>query len=260
MIDMQGIILAGGHGTRLRPTTKVVNKHFFQIFDKPLIFYPIETLREAGVTDIILTVGTDDQDKFYDLLEDGSELGVNLRYHCHGDAEGIAYAINEALDLVEPDHFVVHLGDNIFTDGEDIRYALKNHLPLHDLIFVKEMLSKEYARYGVVHQNMSSLETFIEEKPDTIPFNHHVHGAVLGLYVFYKKHYREAYDNIEPSSRGEYEITDILQYIQGNYDNRLLLHEYTDDWIDCGTVSDIFKASAWRRSVYRNEVRDMGVQ
>ena len=114
---MKGLILAGGKGTRLRPTTKVTNKHLLLVYDKPLIMYAIETLRENGIKDILLTLSYDCPQRFIHLLGDGSELGVNITYLIHGEAKGIAYAINHAKPYLKDEPFVALLGDNIFANS-----------------------------------------------------------------------------------------------------------------------------------------------
>ena len=250
---MRGLILAGGHGTRLHPTSKVVNKHLFPIFDKPLIFYAIETLRDAGVKDIVLSLGDHDSERFFDLLRGGEELGVNLQYDYHGEPKGIAYAINhvqyefpEFLD--EP--FVVLLGDNIFCDG--LKMAVKCFRETQaPLAVIKRMPWKKACNYGVVFFDGPQNEYIadIVEKPKIdrglIPATA---WAVLGAYFLDGKFF-EAYKGMKPSARGEYEITDALKRIDG-----LAWIAYGGHWWDCGTPFDILNASMWRY----NQVRKKG--
>jgi len=233
---MRGLILAGGHGTRLHPTTQVVNKHLLNIYDKPMIFYPIEALRDAGIRDIVITVGDHDPERFFDLIGDGKELGVKIDYHFHGAPKGIAYAINEARELMRDEPFVVHLGDNIFC--EDISPAVnvfrKTLLPL---IVCKSMNKRQVKNYGVPRFKDTRVVEVLE-KPSIPPSNY----AVLGLY-FLTSRFFNIYEDLKPSARGEYEITDALTRLVPD----LCWIKYDGGWFDCGTFEDIFQATKWRR-------------
>lgn len=248
-LPLKGLILAGGLGTRLRPTTKVINKHLLNIYDQPLIFYPIKTLRDIGITDIVLSLGEHDCERFYDLLGSGKELGVDLTYHYHGEPKGIAYAINSALDEIDTDRFVVHLGDNIFTDSEDLQDFVELSYDYNGVV-IKEVLRKDTHRYGVVYREPwvegKQAKYFFEEKPKSIPLNCIVEGIMLGFYIFNKNDYREAFEKCSPSTRGEYEITDVFSRIYDTKKN-LVFNNYWSDWYDCGQFEDLYKASTWRR-------------
>lgn len=234
---MKGIILAGGHATRLQPTTQVVNKHLLNIYDKPMIFYTIETLRDAGITDIIITLGDHDTERFFYLLGDGSELGVNIDYHYHGKPKGIAYAIYMCHDRVRDEPFVVLLGDNIFCDGleQQVRCFKNNPKPMAVL---KKMPWKQAQNYGVAYIQNNKIEGFTEK-----PRNLFSEDVVLGAY-FLDKTFFKVYKEMSPSGRGEYEITDALDAMRGN----MTYSWYGGRWFDCGTFEDILEASIWRRS------------
>lgn len=234
---MRGLILAGGKGTRLYPTSKVVNKHLFPVYDQPLIFYSIVTLRDIGIKDIIITLGDHDCERFYDLLGSGKELGVDITYHYHGEPKGIAYAIYSAKEHLEGEPFVVHLGDNIFTEGLVGAMEWFKYAPTESMVVLREM--DNCASYGVasVSKRWDVLEaTGFYEKSLTPPSNY----AVLGAY-FLQQEFFDEYEKLTPSGRGEYEITDAL--------NRLYprVYEYKGGWYDCGSPENIFLASAWRR-------------
>lgn len=233
----KGLILAGGHGTRLHPTTKVINKHLVLIFDKPLIFYAIHTLRDIGIKDITITLGNHESEKFYDLLGSGRELGVNLTYHHHGEPKGIAYAINSAKEYLDGDSFVTILGDNIFTSG--LLTAMNDWKinPKKSMVVLKQMNNR--AAYGVASVetrfNRIRAKGFFEKS--LTPASEY---AVLGAY-FLQPNFFSVFDSLEPSGRGEYEIVDALNKL---YPETSI---YEDDWFDCGTFDDIYKASRWRR-------------
>ena len=236
---MQGLVLAGGHGTRLHPTTKVINKHLLMIYDKPMIFYPIMTLRDAGIKDIVITLGDHDCDRFYELLGSGKELGVNLTYHYHGEPKGIAHAIYSAREELGDEKFVVHLGDNIFTTGlSEIIDNWSWQYADESIVVLKEMQNN--ASYGVADVEKTLSGTYrlrgIREKSLTPPSNFAVLGAYLLQPTFFTK-----FEEQLPSGRGEYEITDSLNMLSPE------IVVYEDQWFDCGTVDDIFKASEWRR-------------
>ncbi len=232
---MKGIVLAGGHGTRLHPTSRVVNKHLFNIYDLPMIFYPIITLRDAGIKDIIITLGDHDTDRFFELLGDGSELGVNIDYHYHGEPRGIPYAIWMCRDRVRDEPFVVHLGDNIFCDGLGLQVNSFKDLP-EPMVVIKKMPWSRARNYGVAMLEQGKIVDIIE-KPEVNVSQY----AVLGAYVLTKRFFK-IYKELSPSARGELEITDALRLMNPSW------CMYGGHWWDMGTVEDIHQASVWRRS------------
>lgn len=244
---MKGLILAGGKGTRLYPTTKVVNKHLLLVFNKPLIMYPIETLRNSGITDITITLSKYDPDQFMKLLGDGSELGVNLSYVIHGEARGISHAIYHAKHIIGKEPFVCLLGDNIFV--ENLKCYVENfeRNPEKILVLFKEVGFEEAKRYGVAKfgRNPSGAGLMLAkviEKPENPPSR----CIMLGAYFLNKKFF-EIYPTLKRSERGEYEITEAI--------NSMILDVefefYKGAWFDCGEFDSILDASNYLRE--RNE-------
>ena len=245
---MKAIILAGGHGTRLRPATLAVNKHLLPVAGKPMILYGIEALRDAGIRDIILSITHVNPYGFMELLRDGDDYGVHISYVYQHGIEGIAWAINEAQPWIGNEPFVVYLGDNIFADGikDCIDPFIRN--PSLPQVFLKRVSKVEEAsRYGVASFTDAplgvdmDLDEFYEkpaisefvEKPQR-PLSPYI---VLGLYCLTPKFF-DIFQGLKPSSRGEYEITDALNaLIPVGY------RVYEDLWWDCGTFRDMHDAS-----------------
>lgn len=233
---MKGLILAGGKGTRLYPTTRVVNKHLLLIYDKPMIAYPIETLREAGITDIIISLSYDQPQQFMRLLGDGKELGVNLSYVIHGEPKGIAHSIYHAQSWLEGEPFVCHLGDNIF--DESLRPYVERFMaePRTSLMLFKKMGSEAVRRYGTaIFDGKGEVVRFIE-KPEFAPNPY----AMLGVYFLSPKFFKVC-PSLKPSERGEYEITDAVNLLLPDVECAF----YDGVWWDCGMFDDILEASKY---------------
>uniref|UniRef100_A0A6M3K0L7 glucose-1-phosphate thymidylyltransferase n=2 Tax=viral metagenome TaxID=1070528 RepID=A0A6M3K0L7_9ZZZZ len=228
-------MLAGGHGTRLGSLTKVVNKHLLPAFRQPLIYYPIVALRDAGITDIVISLGEHEPGRFFELLGNGEELGVNLSWHYHGEARGIAYAINSARRKLGDEPFACHLGDNIFMDGIEkfVDTFKKNNS--HCMIVVQRKPRDELSRYGVPTIDGFNV-TKITEKPENPESDY----AVLGLY-FLNKTFFDIYKELSPSKRGEYEISDALTIIAEEQGLNWMTYDGT--WMDCGEPEDLLAAS-----------------
>jgi glucose-1-phosphate thymidylyltransferase len=219
---MKGVILAGGKGTRLGPLTDITNKHLLPVYDKPMILYPLETLKGMGITDILIVTGGDHVGDFAELLGDGSKYEVNLTYRVQEEAGGIAQALLLAEDYVG-ERFAVILGDNIFA------YPVK---PLADCgIVVKEVEDPE--RFGVFQDNK------IVEKPQ----NPTSSKAVLGLYFYTKDIFPHIVRTLEPSERGELEITDVNNWCLEHLSTEVI--DYQGFWSDAGTFDSLMKASVW---------------
>lgn len=218
---MKGVILAGGNGTRLRPLTKLINKHLLPVYDKPMILYPLETLKGMGITEILLITGGDHIGSFAEFLGDGSEFGVHLTYKVQKDAGGIAQALSLAEGFVGW-QFAVILGDNIFEypveppSGNECGLVLKT--------------VSDPQRFGVFHEKR------IIEKPKNPASN----LAVTGLY-FYTSKIFDFIKTLKPSARGELEITDVNNYCLQNLDTWETI--YTGFWSDAGTFDSLLKAS-----------------
>jgi len=218
-VGMKGVILAGGQGTRLRPLTYLSNKHLLPVYDKPMILYPIETMKSMGITDILLVTGGEHVGSFADFLGDGSDYGIKLTYKIQKEAGGIAQALALAEDYVDG-QFAVMLGDNIF------EWSVVP--PKGCGIVLKEV--DDAKRFGVYHQGV------IEEKPE----NPQSKMAVTGLY-FYTPEVFDFVNTLEPSERGEMEITDVNNWCLKNLDMTAI--NYDGFWSDAGTFDSLLNSA-----------------
>lgn len=237
---MKGIILAGGSGTRLYPITKGISKQIMPIYDKPMIYYPLGTLMQAGIRDIMVITTPEDQAQFQRLLGDGSDIGINLSYAAQPKPEGLAQAFIIGEEFIGDDKVALILGDNIFY-GEDFGSSLQNCVdPDGGIVFAYKVSDPE--RYGVVEFNNENQAVSIEEKPTQPKSNY----AVVGLY-FYDNDVVEISKNIAPSDRGELEITSVNE----EYLKRGKLKVETMDrgsaWLDTGTFDSMNDASEYIR-------------
>ena len=231
---MKGLILAGGNGTRLDPLTRVTNKHLLPIYDRPMIFYPIETLRQMGIREVMVVLGGRSVGDIVELLGDGSEFGLDLTYRYQRDARGIAHAIGLARDFVSDDSFCVVLGDNIVR-AESLAEAAKTFEvgPWGAGTLLYAVPDPE--RFGVAEFDGDRLVRF-EEKPaepksDLIP---------IGVY-FLRPDAFDVIARLQPSGRDEFEITDVLNHYipEGN----LYSPVYDGHWTDAGTVPSLLRAA-----------------
>lgn len=233
---MKGIILAGGTGSRLYPLTKVTNKHLLPVYDKPMIYYPLQTLIDAGIKDIMIVSGRGHAGHFLELLGSGAEIGVHLTFEIQEKAGGIAQALGLAEDFADNGPVTVILGDNIFQDN--VRNAVET-FKQGARIFLKEV--PDAGRFGVA-QIKSNKIISIEEKP-AVPKSD---LAVTGLYI-YDAGVFEIIRTLKPSGRGELEITDVNnEYIRMGEMDFSLLNGY---WSDAGTFESLFRASEMVRSM-----------
>lgn len=234
---MKGVILAGGMGSRLMPLTKVTNKHLLPIYDKPMIYYPLQTLMQADIKDILIISGPHHAGDFLHLLGSGKDFArpsgkrIKLTYEIQDEAGGIAHALGLARDFVDDDDCTVILGDNIFED--DFGATIQN-FKSGAAIFYKEV--SDPGRFGVAEVDKSGKVLSIEEKPQNPKSNY----AVTGLYVYDKKVF-EIIKNLKPSGRGELEITDVNNaYIAAE---KMQANEVKGYWSDAGTFESLFRAS-----------------
>ncbi|MBI4919405.1 NTP transferase domain-containing protein [archaeon] len=235
---MKGVILAGGYGTRLSPLTKVTNKHLLPVYDKPMIYYPLENLVNAGISDIALVTGPEHAGDFIELLENGEEFGVNINYTVQKKAGGIAQALGLTRKFVGSDNCAVILGDNIFEDSFNDSI---NNFKSGAHIFLKQVEDPE--RFGVANLNENKVIS-IEEKPKKPKTN----WAVTGCYL-YDNEVFEIVKKLKPSGRGELEITDVNNYyIKKGVMTYTKLDGY---WTDAGTVESLYRASTLVRTKKR---------
>ena len=239
---MKGIILAGGSGTRLYPITKGISKQIMPIYDKPMIYYPLSTLMQAGIKDILIITTPDDQPQFQRLLGDGSDIGVNLQYAVQPSPDGLAQAFIIGEEFIGDDKVALILGDNIFY-GEAFGNTLQECSdPDGGIVFAYKVSDPE--RYGVVEFDENHHAVSIEEKPTAPKSNY----AVVGLY-FYDNDVIEIAKNIQPSDRGELEITTVNE----EYLNRGKLKVQTmsrgSAWLDTGTFESMNDASEYIRVI-----------
>ncbi len=235
---MKGIILAGGSGTRLRPLTKITSKQLIPVYDKQMIYYPLQTLVDAGIKDILIIIAPDHAGHFLNLLGSGKEMGLNISYEIQDKPEGLAQAFLIGKNFVGNDDVALILGDNLFED--DFSHIIKN-FKSGAQVFAKEVTDPE--RFGVIEFDENKKVLSIEEKPEAPKSNF----AQVGLYVCDNSVIKKA-ENVKPSPRGELEIVDIIQMYHA--ENNLSVNLVEGAWFDCGTHESLFAASAyWRGKV-----------
>lgn len=229
---MKGIILAGGRATRLRPLTLVTSKQLLPIYNRPMIYYPLQTLIDAGIKDILIIIAPDYSGQFLNLLGDGSEFGVHFSYIVQKEPRGLPEAFVLGANFIDGDNVTMILGDNIFIDhnfSEDIKSFEKG-----GLIFAKKVPDPE--RYGVVEFGQNQEVLSIEEKPANPKSDY----AISGLYTFDSR-VCEVAKNLTPSARGEYEITDLHKYYLNQ--GELKVKIFDGLWEDAGTFDSLLRAS-----------------
>lgn len=227
---MKGVILAGGNGTRLLPLTKVTSKQLLPIYNKPMIYFPINTLKKAGIKDILIVTGRNYAEHFLKTLGKGEEFGLNFSYKIQETAGGIAQALSLAKDFVKEDNVTVILGDNIYE--EDFKKDISS-FESGSRIFLKQVQKPE--RFGVAELKEMKVIN-IEEKPNLPKSNY----AVTGLYV-YDSDVFKIISSLKPSQRNELEITDVNnKYIsKGKMDARFV----KGFWSDAGTFDSLYFTS-----------------
>ena len=251
---LRGLVCCGGHGTRLAPITETTNKHMVGILNKPMVLYPIETLKRLGITDIMIVAGGGHVGDFADFLGSGKKFGVNLTYRVQEEAGGIAQAIALAEDFAAGSPLAVVLGDNIF-ENDSIPVTFPPQVGMENAMFFFSPV-KDPQRFGVpvFNRKLKKGECFlvddsmpldlikIEEKPKNPQSNY----AVTGLYI-YPNNVFDIISTLKPSARGEMEVSDINNwYVEHNRCNFMVLKGF---WKDAGTRDSLKEVTDW---AYKN--------
>jgi len=248
---MKGVVLAGGKGTRLYPCTLVVNKHLIPIYDKPMIYYPLLTLKEAGCTNILVVTGGKNAGEFMELLKDGKQLGLNSIVYAYQEnpTGGIAQALLLAEQFIGKDKFLMILGDNLILEkGQEFKNIIYDFMsnPLFNnsaKIFIKEVDNP--SAFGVAEINDNNEVINIVEKPKEPKTN----KAVIGLYL-YDYNVFGIIKTISPSARGELEITDVnMKYVKMN---KMSYYNIKNEWLDTGSFESLYLANQVIKSLNSN--------
>ena len=252
---MKGIILAGGSGTRLYPLTTVTSKQLLPIYDKPMIYYPLSVLMNAGIRDILIISTPQDTPRFQELLKDGSQFGIHLSYAVQPSPDGLAQAFIIGADFIGDDSVAMVLGDNIFA-GHGLKKRLEAAVKKAEAgngATVFGYYVDDPERFGIVEFDPEGKAISIEEKPEHPKSNY----CVTGLY-FYDNHVVEYAKNLKPSARGELEITDLnrIYLEQGALHVELLGQGFT--WLDTGTHESLVDATNFIKTMETHQHRKIG--
>lgn len=248
---MKGIILAGGSGTRLHPITKGISKQLMPVYDKPMVYYPLTTLMQSGIREILIITTPEDQSQFQRLLGDGSQWGIQLSYAAQPSPDGLAQAFIIGEEFIGSDKVALVLGDNIFY-GTELDDSLKTCTdPDGGIVFAYQVSDPE--RYGVVEFDSTGQAISIEEKPTEPKSNY----AVVGLY-YYDNSVVEIAKTIQPSDRGELEITAVNDEYLRRGSLKVVTLESGDVWLDTGTIDSLSDATDFVRVMQKRTGQIIG--
>ena len=237
----KGIILAGGSGSRLHPMTLASSKQLMPIYDKPMIYYPLATLMQAGIREILIITTPEDLSSYQNLLGDGTSWGINLSYAQQPKPEGLAQAFIIGEDFIGDSRVCLILGDNIFY-GDRIEETLKNAVLQQEGASIFAYYVNDPERYGVVVLDENNQAIDLEEKP----LNPTSHYAITGLYMYDNSVVRIA-KSVKPSARGELEITDINKIFLEQKTLKVELFDRGTAWLDTGTIQSLLDAANFIR-------------
>ena len=248
---MKGIILAGGSGTRLHPLTLAVSKQLMPVYDKPMIYYPLSTLMMSGIQDILIISTPHDMPLFQKLLGDGQQLGCNFAYAVQPQPEGLAQAFIIGSDFIGQDKVALVLGDNIFYGSELDKQLQNNNDPDGGIVYAYHVHDPQ--RYGVVEFNQEQKVTSIEEKPQKPKSNY----AIPGLY-FYDNKVIDIAQELQPSARGEYEITDVNKAYLTEGKLQVSILSRGTAWLDTGTFDSLMQAGTFVQLIEQRQGQKIG--
>jgi glucose-1-phosphate thymidylyltransferase len=248
---MKGIILAGGSGTRLYPITRAISKQLMPIYDKPMIYYPLSVLMQADIREVLIITTPEDNESFKRLLGDGKELGCRFEYAIQQKPNGLAQAFVIGEQFIGNDKVALILGDNIFY-GTGFSELIRSFNNIEGAaIFAYPVADPE--RYGVVEFDRNYKALSIEEKPEKPKSNY----AVPGLY-FYDNSVIDIAKNLQPSPRGEYEITDVNKFYLEQGDLHVGVMDRGTAWLDTGTFDSLSDASEYVRVIEKRQATKIG--